>query len=84
LIGHGVVMEGNRKMTDCLQTFGTVYRWYMTEYYSCQLNNILELNISLNTTFQHEFRNKDLTLSTVKGVGVKNSLKLFTVKAYVQ
>jgi len=22
LIGHGVVMEGNRKMTGCLQTFG--------------------------------------------------------------
>ena len=22
MIGHGVVMEGNRKMTGCLQTFG--------------------------------------------------------------
>ena len=22
LIGHGVVMEGNRKMSGCLQTFG--------------------------------------------------------------
>jgi len=22
LIGHGVVIEGNRKMTGCLQTFG--------------------------------------------------------------
>ena len=22
LIGHGVIMEGNRKMTGCLQTFG--------------------------------------------------------------
>jgi len=27
LIGHGVVMEGNRKMTGCLQTFGGHCKW---------------------------------------------------------
>ena len=30
LIGHGVVMEGNRKMTGCLQTFGLyICTWYL-------------------------------------------------------
>jgi len=30
LIGHGVVMEGNRKMTGCLQTFGGYCRFVLS------------------------------------------------------
>ena len=42
LIGHGVVMEGNRKMTGCLQTFGGHCM------YTCALFEVSQYKVTTN------------------------------------